>query len=636
MKKLSEKLQFEKKILIILFLLFIAEVHSQTETLPPNSESIVSAINIKDTDIRDICRSIALEYETNILIDNDINKKISVSFFNIRLFDAVRLIALDNGLDFKFDKDRFLISNKKIEKPLPPPPPAPEEPTVEYSREKLTVSLNDIDLSLFVNKLREKTKRNYLITAGTNGKISGTLTDIDLEIGLKNILGNNGFYLTEKDSIYYISRSSYFSSLENSNDLTKNPYWVSANGSTVTVDVTKAELGRVLSDLSNQLGLQMIKLAEPNSLVTVRCKDVSLKTAMNYLFKGTEFAYKNEKGVYIIGSKSAKGLEDTRLAYLNYLRADQIKEKIPASLVQNVNIGVSLEHNALVLSGSNEGIDAVEDFVNKVDQPVPQVLIEALVVDYNLNSIESFGLSAGIGDSSTVARPDQWYPGVDVTASGKKINKILNDIGTISLFGKDIDVGKLGKLPDNFYMNIRAMEQQGLANVKSKPILSTLNGHTASLKIGTVQNYVFKEVVPILNATNSTFIEKERVEKIEAIISFEITPYVGNNDELTLEIKPDFETPIGNFTPDKYEIPAINTRSFVSTVRLRDGETIVLGGVVQESESNTENKFPILGDIPIIGKLFTNSEKSMRKGELMIYLTPRIFYGDELTSLYKK
>lgn len=636
MKKLSEKLQFEKKILIILFLLFIAEVHSQTEILPPNSESIVSAINIKDTDIRDICRSIALEYETNILIDNDISKKISVSFFNIRLFDAVRLIALDNGLDFKFDKDRFLISNKKIEKPLPPPPPAPEEPTVEYSREKLTVSLNDIDLSLFVNKLREKTKRNYLITAGTNGKISGTLTDIDLEIGLKNILGNNGFYLTEKDSIYYISRSSYFSSLENSNDLTKNPYWVSANGSTVTVDVTKAELGRVLSDLSNQLGLQMIKLAEPNSLVTVRCKDVSLKTAMNYLFKGTEFAYKNEKGVYIIGSKSAKGLEDTRLAYLNYLRADQIKEKIPASLVQNVNIGVSLEHNALVLSGSNEGIDAVEDFVNKVDQPVPQVLIEALVVDYNLNSIESFGLSAGIGDSSTVARPDQWYPGVDVTASGKKINKILNDIGTISLFGKDIDVGKLGKLPDNFYMNIRAMEQQGLANVKSKPILSTLNGHTASLKIGTVQNYVFKEVVPILNATNSTFIEKERVEKIEAIISFEITPYVGNNDELTLEIKPDFETPIGNFTPDKYEIPAINTRSFVSTVRLRDGETIVLGGVVQESESNTENKFPILGDIPIIGKLFTNSEKSMRKGELMIYLTPRIFYGDELSSLYKK
>jgi Type II secretory pathway, component HofQ len=109
-----------------------------------------------------------------------------------------------------------------------------------------------------------------------------------------------------------------------------------------------------------------------------------------------------------------------------------------------------------------------------------------------------------------------------------------------------------------------------------------------------------------------------------------------SNGELTLEIKPNFETPIGSFSPDKNLIPAINTRSFVSTVRLRDGETIVLGGVIQESEISSENKFPLLGDIPIIGKLFTTSEKSIRKGELMIYLTPRIFYGDEITSMYKK
>lgn len=633
MKKLLEKRHFRATIVLLFSIICFSNLYAQTEKFPPNSEAIVNAINIKDTDVRDIYRTIALEYETNIIVENDINKRVSISLFNIKLFDAVKAIAEDNELEFNYDNNRFFVSNKKEVIPDPPPP---EEPKVEYSREKLSVELSNVELKTFVDKLREKTKLNFLITKGTDGKISGTLTNIELETGLKNILGNNGYYLISKDSIYYISRSSYYSSLENSNDITKNPYWVSANGSTVTIDVTKADLGRVLSDLSNQLGLQMIKMAEPNSVVTVRCKEVPLKTAMDYLFRGTEFTYKNEKGVYLIGAKTSKGLEDTKLAYLNYLRADQVKDKIPASLIQNVNIGVSIEHNALVLSGSNEGINVIEDFLNKVDQPVPQVLIEALVVDYNLTNIEAFGISAGIGDSSTLMRPDKWYPGVDVTASGKKINKILNDIGTISLFGKDIDVGKLGKLPDNFYMNIRAMEQYGLANVKSKPILSTLNGHTASLKIGTVQNYIFKELVPIVNATNSTFIEKERIEKIEAIISFEITPYVGNNGELTLDIKPNFETPVGAFSPDKSQIPAINTRSFVSTVRLRDGETIVLGGVVQESESNTEDKFPILGDIPIIGKLFTNYEKTISKGELMIYLTPRIFYGNELTSLYKK
>ena len=632
MKKLSGKQLYNVLSIFLLLNLYTVCSYTQTVNLPPNSESIVSAINIKDTDIRDVFRSIALEYETNIVVENDVNKKISISLFNIKLFDAVKVIAIDNGFDFEYDKDRFFISNIKKEVPIPPP----AEPKVEFTRGKLSVDLTNVELKSFVNKLREKTKMNFLLTPGADGKISGTLVNIELETGLKNLLSNNGYYLINKDSIYFISRSAYYSSLDNTSDITKNPYWVSANGNSVTIDVTKADLGKVLDDLSKQLSLQMIKLAEPNSFITVRCKDISLKTAMDYLFKGTEFTYKNEKGVYLIGGKTSKGLEDTRLAYLNYLRADQIKEKIPASLIQNTHIGVSLEHNALVLSGSNEGIDAVEDFIRKVDQPVPQVLIEALVVDYNLNKIEAFGLTAGIGDSATVSKKDKWYPGIDVTASGKKINKILSDVGTVSIFGKSVDIGNLGKLPDNFYVNIQAMEQRGLANVKSKPILSTLNGHTASLKIGTIQNYVFKEIIPFTSATTTTYIEKESIQKIEAVISFEITPYVGNNGELTLDIKPDFETPVGNFSSDKNEIPAINTRSFVSTVRLKDGETIVLGGVVQESESNTEEKFPILGDIPIIGELFTNYEKSLQKGELMIYLTPRIFYGDELSSLYNR
>lgn len=190
------------------------------------------------------------------------------------------------------------------------------------------------------------------------------------------------------------------------------------------------------------------------------------------------------------------------------------------------------------------------------------------------------------------------------------------------------------KLPDDFYVNIRALEQHGIANVRSKPILSTLNGHTASLKIGTVQNYVFNETIPIVNAVNSTFIEKETIQKIEASISFEITPWVGPNNELTLEIKPNFETPVGQFSPDKRIIPAINTRSLYSTVRLKDGETIILGGLIQESETTTEDKFPFIGDIPILGELFTNRDRQKGKSELMIYLTPKIYYGDDFGSLY--
>lgn len=635
MKKSIEK-HYCSTLAFILFIVLILpkdKSFGQTEELPPNSHSIIPAMNFKDSDIRDVLGSIAFEYETNIVIDNEVNARISVSLFKISVFDAIEIIALDNNYKFDYNDQRFFVSIIKEEEPEKPEPPPKKVPVINYLDKKLTLELESVDLKILVNKLRKVTNKNYLLTRGTGGTITGSLKDVDLETGLKSILRNNGYHLSTKDSIYYISRSASFSSIESINDLSNRPYWVSAMNNSVTIDVTSANLADVLNDLTNQLGLQVIKLIEPSVNVTIKCKDVPLTTALNYLFRGTEYTYKKEDGVYIFGDKKSNQLNDTKLVYLNYLRADEINENIPAILLQNVNASVSIEHNGIVLTGAKENILAVERYIKTIDQPVPQVMIEALVVDYNLDDIYKFGLYAGIGDSATLSRPDKWYPSLDVTASGKKINQILKGIGSINLFGNELNIASLGVLPDDFYVNIQAMDQMGIANIKSRPILSTINGHTASLKIGTVQYYVFKEIVPIVNSVNSTFIEKERIEKIEANISFEITPWVGQNGELTLEIKPTFETPVGQFSPDKNLIPAINTRSFVSTVRLRDGETVVLGGIIQETEIITENKFPILGDIPLIGELFRNVEKRKSKGELMIYLTPHIYYGRDISEL---
>ncbi|MBK7980275.1 MAG: hypothetical protein IPK06_09835 [Ignavibacteriae bacterium] len=97
---------------------------NETDSLkiPPNSYSIIPALNFKDTDIRDIFRGIALEYETNIMLDNQINKRASVALFKICVFDAVKIIAEDNDLEFAFDENRFFVKTKVI---IPPKPPEP-------------------------------------------------------------------------------------------------------------------------------------------------------------------------------------------------------------------------------------------------------------------------------------------------------------------------------------------------------------------------------------------------------------------------------------------------------------------------------------------------------------------------------
>jgi type IV pilus assembly protein PilQ len=609
-----------------LFLFTRIVLYAQQDTLiyPPNSSTIVRAVNFKDTDIKDVLRSIALEYKTNIIVDNNINTKISTALFNLDLYNTIKVIAEDNGFVFSYDANRFII-NKKPEKALP----KPEEPDITYDKDRITLKLNNIDLDLLTQRLREKTNKNYLITSGTTGKISGSLTNVELDKGLKSIFQNNGYYITQKDSIYYISRSSYYSGTESNAAADKKSYWIHAQDDKVTIDVSQANLDRVINDISNQMGLQIIKLSVPNVNVTVRCKDVSLDKALEYLLKGTDFTFKKDKEVYLIGNKTSKILDDTKLLKLNYLRADKLKERLPANLTQPLTVNVSLEHNAFVLAGNRESIMNLEDYIQTIDKPVPQVLIEAIVVDYNLNNTKQFGLTAGIGDSATVNKNSKYLPGLDATLSGSKVNSLLNGIGNFNLFGKNVDIAKLGKLPANFYVNLKALEEKGIANVKSRPLLATLNGHTASLKIGTVQNYVFDDLVPIQSTVSTTYMQKETIEKIEANISFEITPWVGPNDEMTLEIKPEFQTPIGDFVPDKKLIPAINTRSFFSTVRLKDGETIILGGLIQEKETNVEDKIPLLGDIPFLGALFTNVSKVKSKGELIIYITPHITYGDD-------
>ena len=617
------------KTYFLLFLISSSLVIAQNDSLkyPPSSKSNVAALNFKDTDIKDILRSLAYEYKTNIMVDNNIATKISTALYNVELFNVIKMIAEDNGLEFSYDGKRFFV-RKIVEKPLPKP--IEPEPEIDYSSGKISIKINDIEVNKLVEKLREKTNRNYVVISGTVGKVSGTLAKVNLEKGLNILFQNNGFNFVSKDSIYYISSSGNNVASENNNTKQqKQSYWVSAHEEKISIDVTQANLDRILNDLTTQMGLQIIKLNSPTANVTVRCSDVTIERALEYLFKGTEFSYRKDKDAFIVGNKSSKSLEETKLIKLGYLRADNLKEKLPTNLTQGISVNVSLEHNALIFSGNHENIRTIEEYIKLLDKPVPQVLIEAIVVDYNLDNSLQYGISAGTGDSSTVNRRNKWLPGMDVTVSGSKLNKILNSAGSINLFGKDLDIAKLGKLPDDFYLNLKALEQNGVANVKSKPLLATLNGHTASLKIGTVQNYVFNDVVPFQSTISTNFIEKERIEKIEANISFEITPWVGPNNEMTLEIKPEFQTPIGDFVPDKKLIPAINTRSFFSTVRLKDGETIILGGLIQEKEIESEEKVPLLGDIPLLGKLFTSTTKKKSKGELMIYLTPRISYGDD-------
>ncbi len=170
----------------------------------------------------------------------------------------------------------------------------------------------------------------------------------------------------------------------------------------------------------------------------------------------------------------------TKLLRLKYLRAEKVLESIPQSITSMAVLKVIKEHNGIVVVGPNDIITQAEEYLQAIDKPVAQVLIEAIVVDYDRTKGLDLGVTAeylGSKDTTTsFSRTDALIPGVNMMFSGPTLNNALSAIGATNL----------GKLPADFFLNLKAMEQRGIANVKSRPLLATLNGYPAMLSIGTM------------------------------------------------------------------------------------------------------------------------------------------------------
>jgi type IV pilus assembly protein PilQ len=582
----------------------------------PKGAKDTTTLSFRDTDLRDIFRALAIQHNLNVFVDNGINKRSTVSLNKVQVFEAIKFICEQNNLRLGLEGGIF-----KIMPPAAPPkaelPPA-KAPWVYYENNLLSVKLKNDDLESLIAEIQKKTNKNILILSGTSGSINGTLNDIEFDLGFTQLLNNNGFAVQKKNGIYVVSRLDYFVGQQSGTQGQRGgAYWISVKDSLVTIDVTNAQLDRVVADIVRQLNTDVVFYSAISGTVTARASNVPLSKAMDMILRNTNFSYRESEGIYFVGEKSNKNLLATKLIKLKYLRSDKILETIPQSITSLATIKIMKEHNGLVIIAPSDVIAQADEFFKQIDKPVAQVLIEAIVVDYDRSKGFQLGINAGFGNSGDTLgnkRSDVVIPGIDVLFSGDQIKDALSGVVNI------------GKLPSNFYAYLRALEQKGIANIKSRPLLATLNGTPASLSIGTTQYYLLNTTTSVPNTNQTYFQQSQNFQTIEADIKLDITPYVGSDGQITVEIKPDFKTPQGQLTSSTY--PTINKRAMSSTLIMREGETIVMGGLVQETETETRSQTPILGSIPLLGYLFSSTTKGTDKKELIIYVTPHISYGE--------
>lgn len=588
----------------------------------------IDRLNVKDMELRDVLRGIAYQYKLNIVAGSDLREPVTLTLSNVRVIDCIlflieeydlKINQFGNILNISRKSDSDQKENKKMK--------------IDISDGKLSVDVEEEELSNIVRFLSQTGNLNIIIENGVKGKVSGYFNNIELVKGIELLLKNNGFVFREKDNVYYVS---YARKTYSDQDGKVSSLWVTVNDQNlISFDLVEADLMNVLQEISQQMDINLVTYETPSGKISAKCSDITLNEALDILFKGSDFTYKIVDDVYIVGNKKISGLVSNKLIKLNHIKAEGIPELLPDIVKRNATIKIIKEQNAIMAIATNDVITELENFLTQIDHPTPQILIEALVVDFSSTDIRELGLKMGTNRSSAsdstgwsnfslldvgINKDGQFYTQHD----GNSVNEQLTN------FSNWIGAKNIGVLPEDFYIQIQALESEGLADIRSKPQIATLNGHTASISIGTTQYYILTSTTPIASTEEIYTQETERFEKVEANVTLSITPWVSASGEVTVEIHPEFKTPVGTFNADTP--PTINTRVIDSTVRLKDGESIILGGLIEDKKSKSYYKVPILGDIPILGALFRSRGKNDSKTEMMIYITPHVFYGDETDS----
>jgi type IV pilus assembly protein PilQ len=239
--------------------------------------------------------------------------------------------------------------------------------------------------------------------------------------------------------------------------------------------------------------------------------------------------------------------------------------------------------NAIIVNGNAETLSAARALLASIDAPSRQVMVEVRVADVQ--------------------------PVNDTT-----------DVGA-QLGGTGFGAGALAQFPYTLTKNsvivnaqINTLIQHGRASILAQPRIATLNNREASLLIG--------EQYPVVTVNQQTGFPS--VQTIDVGVRLRLTPTIGDDGTIIAELHPEYSQIIGF----NESFPIIANRKIDATLRVHDGETIVLGGLFQDVDSETITKFPILGDLPVLGAFFRNRQTTHNKDEVVFFLTPHILSAE--------
>ena len=397
----------------------------------------------------------------------------------------------------------------------------------------------------------------------------------------------------------------------------------------VSLDFKDADIRQVLRLIALKGGVDIVAGNDVEGLVTIKLTNVPWQEALDIILRTYGFTYERKGSIVRVMTMEALEQEalSTEVFPLDYAKAKEVPAIIGEMLSDRGKIKFDERTNTVIVTDLPTTLFQIKEVIQRLDQRTPQVLVEARVVETKLEEDEHLGIrwsdSVSLSQTATTLGSSFPFP-ADATLGGLGDKFLASPITKAS----SITLGTLTGPALSSTLN--ALAQRSHTKVLSNPTLAVLNNQEAKIHIGEEFPIPTFSVDP---STGKTTVSGFQSKTIGTVLT--VTPHVNPSREIVVDLKPEIISVLSNATfnvggSESVSLPRFGTQTVNTQVRIVDGETIAIGGLVKSTEVAQVNKVPLLGDIPIIGVLFTNkhtfggSSNPTLQQDLLIFLTVKL------------
>jgi len=499
------------------------------------------------------------------------------------------------------------------------------------AKEGISLELRDIDVKDALKFLATKAGMNIVPTNQVSGRVTLMIKDAPVEDVFEILIRSNKLAYEKVGTIYsvmteaeYIARYGHnFDDVRQVKIFHLN-YAIPDQAFNV-IDAMKSEIGKVLVNVDS--GTIMVldtpeKIKEASQTIEALERKSSIK-------------------VFNLSYARAKDIETQLKAQLDIKRLGQVR--------------ADKRTNQVIVQTLPERMPDVEKIIASLDHKTKEVLIDARIIQIKLKDDLSAGVEwEGLFDlnskpgelsylgsypfSSIGKANDDWRSRVDTFndvghAGSYPFSKTVHDAnysaGQKTVGPGQMHIGVVGK--QDYDVLIKYLKTLGKVRILSNPKLAVTNNQEARIHVGERQAYI----TTTTTAGQMTTTVAEKVTYMDIGLQLFITPTINDEGYVTLKIKPELSSVVGTLiTAQNNPIPIVDTSTAETTVMVKDGSTIAIGGLSKEEKTHTSSRVPFLSQIPFMGVLFKSDTKGSSRTELLIMVTAHLISGDELTTGY--